>query len=257
MSSLPFPLCCGFSSTDLMGINVLSDFNSLRPFCAVGSATWENGPRNRVSKRFSPNTSPTKLKQGRPLRFLYTRHNTENINKINLDEYIPINSSPRKGFKLLIYFTKDCKSFLLDVVLIWTIKITLRFGVIFIKKDSFCDSKDFEDFKVPYGGQDDSGLFVFRSFKEIGIAFDPTTVSNKDNCSTFFWDCKLAIMSNSIKAFLALPLLIATSFANLVVNVWFQILTEVEEFLNACWLVLITARSSIICSVDALALMAL
>lgn len=210
-----------------------------------------------MSKRFSSNTLPTKLKQSRPLRFLYIRYNVENINKIDLDKCVSINSSPRKGSKLLIYSTKDCKSLLLDVVLIWTIKITLRFGVTFIEKDSLCDSKDFEDSKVPCDGQDDLSLFAFRSFKGIGIAFDPTTVSNKDNCSTFFWDCKLVITSDSIKVFLALPFLIATFSANLVVNIWFQILTEVEELLNACWSALTTAKSSTICSVDRFALMAL
>lgn len=91
----------------------------------------------------------------------------------------------------------------------------------FIEKDGFYDPKDSEDPKTIHGGRNSSGFFVVQGFRGICIAFDQVTVSNKGSHSALLWDCRLAIMSNSIRAFLSLPLLTATSLANFVIIVQF------------------------------------
>lgn len=101
--------------------------------------------------------------------------------------------------------------------------MTLRFGVACIEQD---DSVDSEDLKAPHGCRDGTGSFPIRGFKGRRIAFDPATVSNTGNRPTLLWDRRSGRTSDNTRDFSFLPLLIATSPANLAVNVRFRILAE-------------------------------
>lgn len=76
----------------------------------------------------------------------------------------------------------------------------------------------------PRGCRDGTDSFLIGGFKGRRIAFESATVSNKGSRSALLWDRSSAIKSDNTRDFSSLPLLIATSPANLAVNVRFWVL---------------------------------